>query len=129
MKNILTLSALLGGALVSIAAGSAQAQAPATQPVQKPITIKLGAFFPTASSGRDAGGSTEFSAGLDYAFAKTTTTSPILPSVYFDYQGGSKNGGHSDSYGLGVAAGTTPVRLAQVFLPTSAQASAFMTRA
>ncbi len=101
--NILK-SALLGGALISIAAVGAQAQAPATKPVQKPITIKLGAYFPTASSGRNAGGSTEFSVGLDYAFAKTNTTSPILPSIYFDYQGGNKNGGHSDSYGLGVAA-------------------------
>ena len=105
MKKTLKLSALLGGVFISIAAAGAHAQAPATQSVQKPITIKLGAYFPTASSGRDAGGSTEFSAGLDYAFAKTATTpSPILPSVYFDYQGGSKNGGHSDSYGLGIAA-------------------------
>ncbi len=103
MEN-LKLSALLGGLLISLAAVGAQAQAPTTQPVQKPITIKLGAYFPTASSGRNAGSSTEFSAGLDYAFAKTTTTSPILPSIYFDYQGGSKNGGHSDSYGLGIAA-------------------------
>ncbi len=105
MKNHLKLSALLGGLLISIAAAGAQAQAPATQPVQKPITIKLGAYFPTAGSGENAGGHTQFSAGLDYAFAKTTTTpSPILPSIYFDYQGGSKNGGHLDSYGLGVAA-------------------------
>ncbi len=102
MKDNLKLSALLGGVLISIAAG-AHAQT-ATQPVQKPITIKLGAYFPSAGSGENAGGHTEFSAGLDYAFAKTNTASPILPSVYFDYQGGSKNGGHSDSYGLGLAA-------------------------
>jgi len=102
VKDNLKLSALFSGVLISIAIG-AQAQTP-TQPVQKPITIKLGAYFPTASSGRNAGGSTEFSTGLDYAFAKTTTGNPLLPSVYFDYQGGSKNGGHSDSYGLGIAA-------------------------
>lgn len=102
MKNL--KSALIGGVLTIIATG-AQAQAPATQPVQKPITIKLGAYFPTASSGRAVGGNTEFSVGVDYAFAKTSTTkSPILPSIYFDYQGDNHNGGHSDSYGLGVAA-------------------------
>ena len=105
MKDNFKLSALFGSALgLLCVAGSAQAQVPATQPVQKPITIKLGAYFPTASSGRDAGGNTEFSAGVDYAFAKTSVGKPILPSVYFDYQGGNHNGGHSDSYGLGVAA-------------------------
>ena len=103
MKDSLKLSALLGGVLVSIAASGAQAQT-TTQPVQKPITIKLGAYFPTAGSGENAGGHTQFSAGLDYAFAKTSAGNPVLPSIYFDYQGGSKNGGHADSYGLGIAA-------------------------
>lgn len=74
-----------------------------TTPVQKPLSIKLGAFFPTQSNGRDLEGSTAFSAGLDYAFVKTATASPTLPSIYFDYAGGSKHGGHLQTYGLGVA--------------------------
>ena len=104
--NQLKLSALFGAALGGVfvyGMQSAQAQS-ATVPVQKPVTIKLGGFFPTSSSGRDAGGSSQFSAGLDYALVKTTSSNPLLPSVYFDYQGGSRNGGHTDSYGLGIAA-------------------------
>lgn len=102
MKN-LKLSTLLGGVLISMAAG-AQAQAPATQPVQKPITIKLGAYYPTSSTGRKTGGNGQFSVGVDYALAKTTSAKPLLPSIYFDYQGGSRHAGHANSYGLGVAA-------------------------
>ena len=105
MNVNLKLSGLFGVFLSSAVLSAAQinaAQAQTTQPVQKPITIKLGGYFPTASSGRDAGGSSQFSVGLDYALAKTTSSNPILPSVYFDYQGGSRNGGHADSYGLGV---------------------------
>ena len=101
MLNAL-LGLVLGGALL-VAAPGAQAQLAPTQPVQKPISIKLGGFFPTSSSGRDAGGNTLVSVGLDYAFAKTAAANPILPSVYFDFQGGNRHGGHSDTYGLGVA--------------------------
>ena len=93
---------VLSAVFIGLSVTSAQAQA--TEPVQKPITIKLGGYFPTAGSGRDAGGSGQFSAGLDYAFAKTASGNPLLPSVYFDYQGGSHSGGHSDVFGLGVAA-------------------------
>ena len=101
MSRSLMLSALLGGALVSIAAG---AQAQTTQPVQKPITIKLGVYIPTSSSGRDAGGNGQFTIGADYALAKTVSANPLLPSVYFDYEGGNRHGGRSDVYGLGIAA-------------------------
>ena len=104
--NQLKLSALFGAALGGVfvcGMQSAQAQT-ATLPVQKPVTIKLGGFFPTSSSGRDAGGSGQVSAGLDYALTKTTSDNPLLPSVYFDYQGGNRHGGRADSYGLGVAA-------------------------
>ncbi|MGI4790540.1 MAG: hypothetical protein ACRYFS_17015, partial [Janthinobacterium lividum] len=104
-SNQLKLSALVGVALSSVFVGSAhiaQAQT-ATQPVEKPITIKLGGYFPNSSSGRSAGGNTEFSLGLDYALTKTATGNPFVPSVYFDLQNGKHNGGHADSYGLGVA--------------------------
>lgn len=104
MKSTLKVNALLGSALglLCLAAG-AQAQS-AMQPVQKPVTIKLGAYFPTSSTGRDSGGNGQFILGADYALAKTATARPLLPSVYFDYQGGSRHGGHANSYGLGVAA-------------------------
>lgn len=103
-KSVFTRAAvgpMFGAVLLGAFLHPAQAQA--TEPVQKPITIKLGGYFPTAGSGRDAGGSSQFSAGLDYALTKTASSNPVLPSLYFDYQGGSRNGGHADVYGLGVA--------------------------
>lgn len=87
------------GMLLSVGAAHAQA----TAPVTNPWSIKLGALFPTNDRASDNGGNTQFSAGLDYAFGKTTQNNPILPSVYLDYNGGSRNGGHVDTYGLGVA--------------------------
>ena len=87
------------GILVSVGAVHAQA----TTTVTNPWSIKLGALFPTNDRATDNGGSAQLSAGLDYAFSKTTGTNPVLPSIYADYDGGSKNGGHVDSYGLGVA--------------------------
>jgi len=74
-----------------------------TAEVQKPLSIKVGANFPSNSDARNVEGNTTISAGLDYAFVKTNQYNPTLPSVYFDYAGGSKNGGHVNTYGLGVA--------------------------
>ncbi len=102
MKNILIPAAL--SVLALSAVGSAQA-APVvgTAPVQHPLTVKLGVALPTSSAARNLEGSTAFSAGVDYAVGKTTEANPTLPSVYFDYNGGSKNSGHIYNYGLGVA--------------------------
>lgn len=105
MTNPLKLNALLGGVLIAgLLVPGAHAQTPAVLPVQKPITLKLGVYIPTSSSGRDAGGNGQFSLGADYALAKTVAANPLLPSVYFDYEGGSRHGGRANIYGLGVAA-------------------------
>lgn len=96
----LSLIATCSLALGLVAAGHAQTP---TAPVQKPLSIKVGANFPTESSARSNEGTTTLSAGLDYAFVKTAEASPTLPSIYLDYAGGNKNGGHVNTYGLGVA--------------------------
>ena len=99
---------ILALAVATIAATTAAVKA---DPVEKPWTVKLGAGWPTQGQAKNDGGSTEFAAGVDYAPEKTTANNPALGSVYADYIGGTKSGGHLYSYGIGVAAkayGTTP---------------------
>ncbi|HEX5323061.1 MAG TPA: outer membrane beta-barrel protein [Capsulimonadaceae bacterium] len=101
MKRIFAHMIIAGSVLMTLA-GAAQAQL--GQPTKSSISIKVGGYFPSNSSARDNGGSTQLSAGIDYAVPSTggnSTTS--LPSVYFDYNGGSKNGGHVNTYGVGFA--------------------------
>jgi outer membrane protein W len=63
-------------------------------------------FLPTNGTAREYGQSAQLSAGLDYAFAKSASENPLLESVYVDYQGGSKNSGHVQTIGGGVAVRT-----------------------
>ena len=90
---------MIGGLLLCV--GIAQAQT--TVPVQHPLSIKLGALIPTNSAATHNGGSAQISGGVDYAVGKTTQDNPTIPSVYADYNGGSRNGGHVNTYGAGVA--------------------------
>lgn len=94
---------LLGLLLGTAAGAGAQAQTPDTT-VQKPISLKIGAFFPTDGNVKDGTHNTWIRAGADYAFAKTDAENPLLTSVYFDYAGSSSGGNHANLYGLGVAA-------------------------
>lgn len=82
----------LGLALGGLAGGGAQAQAPEAAPVTKPITIKLGAFFPSDSALKDVIGKTWFNAGADYAFSKVGDQQNLMPLAYVDYAGKSGNG-------------------------------------
>jgi hypothetical protein len=91
-------------------AGAAHAQLGQSNQNQSQFSVKVGGFFPSTASASHNSGSTVLSAGLDYAIpsmGQGSTTS--LPSVYFDYNGGSKNGGHVDTYGLGVAVRSSAV--------------------
>ena len=102
MKKTLIVGIL--GALLGVVAGAgAQAQTPDTT-VVKPISIKVGAFFPGNGVVKDATGNTWFKVGADYAFSKTDTANPLLTSVYVDYAGGSKHGNNASLVGVGVAA-------------------------
>ena len=108
MKNIICIGLL--GLTLGAAAPAVHAQDVPTQPVIKPLSIRLGAFLPTDGSGRSQGGSTQIAVGADYAFTKTTADTPVLPLVYLDYQGGSRSGGHADLYGVGVGVRAHPDR-------------------
>ena len=71
-------------------------------PVQKPISVKLGAFLPTGSGAKDRG-SAWFQGGLEYGFGKTDEASPSVKNVYLDYtQSKSKNGNPNSVLGIGV---------------------------
>jgi len=102
MKRI--FAHLIVGSVLMTLAGAAHAQGlgQPNQPVVKPLTVKVGAFFPTDSRAKKNSNSTQISAGIDYAFGKTGSNNPSLPSVYVDYNGGNKNGGHVNSYGAGI---------------------------
>lgn len=98
MKRI--FAHVLAGCLLLSLGGAANAQSA----LSNQISLKVGGFFPSNGNATHNGGSTMLSAGLDYAVPSTTangTTS--LPSIYLDYNGGSKDGGHVDTYGLGFA--------------------------
>lgn len=101
LRRLMTATVILA-ALLPAAASHAQILGAPTAPVQKPVSIKLGAFFPTNSSARSDVGNTWFQAGLDYAFRKTDNAAPLLPLVYLDYAGKSRSGIHESSTGLGV---------------------------
>lgn len=99
-KPFLVAAAIVAGLLPAVA-GHAQDIGP-TVPVQKPVSIKIGAFFPTDSNARDAVGNTWLTAGADYAFRKTDAAAPVLPLVYVDYAGKNKNGITLSTVGVGV---------------------------
>lgn len=71
--------------------------------IEKPWTVRVGAAWPTQDQAKTDSNSTNISAGLDYALSETTTQNPSATSVYLDYSGGAKNGGHVYVYGLGIS--------------------------
>lgn len=85
-KNRLAFAAVAALALgiTGLGAGSS-AHAQDTLKVQKPFSVKLGVFLPTDGDIKDVFGSTWFSGGLSYDFAKSKSTSPVLYQLYFDY--------------------------------------------
>jgi hypothetical protein len=105
MKIISFSGAIAALAFVTLMAVSAGAQVlnQPTQAVANPLSVKVGAFWPSSGTASHSGGKNQISAGLDYAVSKTSSSNPSLPSVYFDYEGGTANSGHLDTYGLGVA--------------------------
>jgi hypothetical protein len=100
IMNKMTKTGLLSLVLVAAAVPAVFAQG--TEPVQKPISIKLGVYLPVKADVGDLLGHTWFAAGADYAFSKTASATPILPLVYVDYTGSSKNGIKGDFVGVGL---------------------------
>jgi len=102
MQKTLILAAL--GVL--LCAASAQAQtAPAADETAppKPLTIKLGALFPSNGNLKDLVGSTFFSAGAEYAFLNKQNPASLVPLVYVDYAGRGKNRSIDDGQGNSVS--------------------------
>ena len=94
------LTAALGTALCALAGTGASAQSAAPE---KPITIKLGAFFPTGSRLHDGVSDTWFSAGAEYALAQkpAMAASPISLLGYVDYAGINKHSRNVSYVGIG----------------------------
>ena len=103
MQKIFILSAV--GTLLCVSGVQAQTApaqtAPAADEIQtaKPITLKLGAFFPSNGDVKDLFGSTFLSVGGEYAFTGKNRVSSVVPLVYVDYAGRSKNLSSTDSQG------------------------------
>jgi hypothetical protein len=95
MKRLFTMLAIAG--LAVAAAGSAHAQV--TQLLGSG-DIKVGIFNPSSANTRTYSSNSQLAIGADY-------TPPGLPGArptfYGDYEGASKNSGHVDVLGLGVA--------------------------
>lgn len=112
-----TLAALLCAATAAHAQTTAPAPPPAQNtspptasadaPAPKPITIKLGAFFPSSGNLKDIVDKTFFAAGAEYAFVNKENASPVTPLVYLDYIGRSKNRSVDDGQGNSVSLDVT----------------------
>jgi len=96
-KNVITgLVVLAAIALAPIAANAQSLN------VQKPVTIKLGVFFPSNGSVEGNVGHEFFAAGADVALSKSTAKLTTVPLVYADYNGKSSNGNHLYDTGVGI---------------------------
>lgn len=80
-----------------------------------PTSIRLGAFFPSNGSDKTLGGKTQIAVGIGYALPTTVSSGQAALGVYFDYNGGNKNGGKVQVLGLGVDARTIAVGTAPYF--------------
>lgn len=106
MKKTMVLG--LAGALLAGLGTVAQAQT--TDASTKPISIKLGAFFPSNGDARDAVGKSWFSAGAEYAFVPSSggaSTSNLVPLAYIDYAGKTNNRTFPDTDASGNAVNDT----------------------
>ena len=101
MKKTMIVSTV---ALLVSVLGTSAAQAQSTDaPVQKPISLKVGGFFPSSGDARQLG-DTWLHVGADYSFGKSESDSPLLKLAYVDYAGKKKDGvtGQFVGVGLGV---------------------------
>lgn len=79
-----------------------EAQTPLPKLPTKPITLKLGVFFPSGGDLRDSVGSAFFAAGAEYAFSPGHEKS-LIPLAYVDYVGKSRNRNTDDGQGNSVS--------------------------
>ncbi len=103
MKKTMAVG-FLGLALGGLLGTGASAQAEYAPVVVKPLTLKLGAFFPGNGTLKKAVGNTWFSAGADYAFSKLGDQQNLMPLAYIDYGGANKHGLTVNYVGIGPGA-------------------------
>jgi opacity protein-like surface antigen len=87
MKNALLAVIAVAGAVVS---ANAQSATVPSAKLEKPITVKLGAYFPQSGSSKNAG-STWFLASVNYDVLKTASASPITVGAYLDFSAAEKS--------------------------------------
>jgi hypothetical protein len=90
----LALGALVLSVMTAVKADSA---------IEKPWSVRVGAAWPTQDQAKTDSGTTNTAAGIEYGLTQTTGQNPTTSSVYFDYLGGTKNGGHLNTYGIGIS--------------------------
>ena len=92
--------AIIIGILAALASSNIKVQAQTALPnlPPKPITLKLGAFFPSGGDLRNGVGNTFFAAGAEYAFSPGREKS-LVPLVYVDYVGKSRSRNTDDGQG------------------------------
>jgi hypothetical protein len=74
-----------------------------------PISVQLGAQFPTQNNSQNAGGDAQTNVGLNYDFIRAPVV-PIQASFAFDLSQGTHGSGMLNEYGFGAAARlTTPI--------------------
>ncbi len=98
--TIVALALSFGAALIGAQGASAQSDAPPA----KPVTIKLGAFLPSASYLKNATSNSWFSAGLEYAPTPKTAAAAarsLVPLAYLDYAVSNRHGVNADYVGIG----------------------------
>ena len=95
MKKVLNLVAVAG---LTLMASAAHAQVPK---ILGGGDIKVGVFSPTGSDAKDNSNTTQLSVGVDYTPPGLPGTS--RPTFYGDFHNGSKDGGHVNVVGVGVA--------------------------
>jgi len=98
MKKIL-VSALAAVTALGLGTTAVKAQ---TVDLQKPVTIKLGVFFPSNGTVQNKVGNDFFAAGAELGLSKTTADQATVPLLYVDYNGDSSSGQHLYDTGVGI---------------------------
>lgn len=91
-------------------AQAAFAQNASLTAVNGQFSARIGVLVPFNRNSKLLAGDAQLSGGLDYAFEKITNASTFVPTVYLDYQGGSRTGSHLQTYAAGVAIRTHSVK-------------------
>jgi hypothetical protein len=100
--------ALVVAVLIGLCSVGAHAQEATGNTIQNPVSFRVGSVWPGSATTRANTGYAPLSLGADYAIAESSNVPPAFTSVYFDYAGGSSQGGSAYFWALGLALRTYP---------------------